>query len=61
MLFPYEKYVELVHKYFLEIQKKIKCNLIIKEHPFDVLRKKYFKKKSSYIKWLDPAVSTDKV
>lgn len=61
MLFPYEKYVELVQKYFLEIQKRIKCNLIIKEHPFDVLRKKYFRKESSSIKWLDPAVSTDKV
>lgn len=61
MLFPYEKYAELVQKYFLEIQKKVKCNLIIKEHPFDVLRKKYFRKESSHIKWLDPTVSTDEV
>ena len=45
-------------EFFFEIQQDIKCKLFIKEHPFDVFRKKYFRKRSECIKWLNPASST---
>ena len=56
-LFPFEKYVNIVQNSFLKVQRDLKCKLIIKEHPFDVLRKKYFKVDSENIYWLNPAAS----
>jgi capsule polysaccharide modification protein KpsS len=60
-LFPYEKYVDLIQNSFLKVERDLKCKLIIKEHPFDVLRKTYCKTKSGCIYWLDPAASTREV
>lgn len=60
-LFPFGKYIDLVQNSFRAVQKELKCNLIIKEHPFDVLRKKYLKKESENIFWLNPAASTKEI
>ena len=56
-IFPFEKYVELILNAFLEVKNEIKCQLIIKEHPFDVFRKKYNRKVSKDILWLRPETS----
>lgn len=60
-LFPFDKYVDFLQRSFSDIYKIKKCKLVIKEHPFDIFRKKYYKQDSDYIIWLDPSVPTEKI
>ncbi len=57
-LYPFARYVQLVIDSFLQIQHKLKCNLIIKEHPYDVFRTWYKNPTSEYIQWFKPEIST---
>jgi|GEM_PF-3680529 len=56
-LFPYDKYIDLVVKAFHAVMRKIKCKLVIKEHPFDVFRKYYPKEENKGTIWIRPEES----
>jgi capsule polysaccharide modification protein KpsS len=60
-IFPFDRYVKIISEAFLRAKDKIKCKLIIKEHPFDVFRKKYNKNISDDILWLSPETPVSEI
>jgi capsular polysaccharide export protein len=53
-LVPYSLYVEIVISAFKSMRPQLNCDLLIKEHPFDVFRHAYNRASGDGVLWLSP-------